>query len=78
MVKRIWWMKCIPSSKLYKCRTCYGKYLVIHFMNMVIIYRKSLVNFRECFSIRDYKVQKVLRYFLSALGSRLIVVCELK
>ena len=55
-IKRTWWMKCIPSSRLYKCRSCHGKYLVIHFMNIVITYRKGLVNFRECFSVRDFKV----------------------
>ncbi len=44
-VKRVWWMKMIPS-KLYKCKKCYARYLVINVIHVIITYKKGLDNLK--------------------------------
>ena len=52
-VKRVWWMKMIPS-KLYKCKKCYGRYLVINLIHVVITYKRGLDNLK----LNVYQINK--------------------
>ena len=53
-VKRVWWMKMIPSSKLYKCKKCYGRYMVINSIHVVITYKRGLYNLK----LNVYQINK--------------------
>jgi hypothetical protein len=53
-VRRVWWMKMIPSSKLYKCKKCYGRYMVINSIHVVITYKRGLYNLK----LNVYQINK--------------------